>query len=319
MAKFATTANRMAKELSTTTNEFAKASLIYYQQGDSAELAAKKAEITLKATNAAFKATASEMSEMLTSTWNGYQAGADELERYVDIVANLGANTASSMEEIMTSLQKVAATANTVGVSMEQMSAMIATVSSTTRQSAEIVGTAMNTMLSRFASLKLGETLDDGVTLTKYTNALASIGVNVLDANGELRNMGNIINEIMEKWQTLSTSQKAALAQTVGSVRQYTNIMALFNNQDAYQKNMGLAQDSAGALQKMQDIRMEGWEGASKRLKASIEGIYQSLLNDQSFIAFTNSITKVIEQVQNLIQSFGGIQGIIQQVGAIAL
>jgi hypothetical protein len=32
--------------------------LIYYQQGDSAEMAAKKAEITLKATNAAFSANA---------------------------------------------------------------------------------------------------------------------------------------------------------------------------------------------------------------------------------------------------------------------
>lgn len=319
MAKFAQQANAAAKVLGTTTKEYAEAAKIYYQQGDSAELAAKKAEITLKATNAAFKATAQEMSEMLTSTWNGYKVGADELEKYVDIVANLGANTASSMEEIMTSLQKVAATANTVGVSMDQMSAMIATVSSTTRQSAEIVGTAMNTMLSRFASLKLGETLDDGVTLTKYTNALASIGVNVLDANGELRSMGNIINDIMEKWQTLSTSQKAALAQTVGSVRQYTNIMALFNNQEAYQRNMGLAQNSSGALQKMQDIRMQGWEGASKRLKASIEGIYQSLIDDQGFIAFTNSITKVVEQVENLIKTFGGMQGIIQQLGAIAL
>jgi len=58
--------------LGTTTKEYAKAALTYYQQGDSAEMAAKKAEITLKATNVAFKATAQEMSEMLTSTWNGF-------------------------------------------------------------------------------------------------------------------------------------------------------------------------------------------------------------------------------------------------------
>jgi len=34
-------------------------------------------------------------------------------------MANLGAKTASSMEEMATAMQKVAATANTVGVSME--------------------------------------------------------------------------------------------------------------------------------------------------------------------------------------------------------
>jgi TP901 family phage tail tape measure protein len=79
-------------------------------------------------------------------------------------------------------MQKVAATANTVGVSMEQMSSMIATISSATRLSAETVGTSMNPVLARMGSLKLGETLEDGVDLTKYTNALKSIGVNVLDA-----------------------------------------------------------------------------------------------------------------------------------------
>jgi TP901 family phage tail tape measure protein len=117
------------------------------------------------------------MSEMLTATWNSYQAGADELEHMVDVMANLGAHTATSMEEIATSLQKVAATANTVGVSMEQMSAMISTVSSVTRQSAETIGTSMNTILSRIGGLKLGQTLEDGVDLNKYSKALASVGV----------------------------------------------------------------------------------------------------------------------------------------------
>jgi len=119
MGKFADQANRMAKELSATTQEIAKASLIYYQQGDSAEMAAKKAAITTKAANVAFTASAQEMSEMLTAVWNSYQMGEDQLEHAVDVMAHLGATTASSMEEMATAMQKVAATANNVGVSME--------------------------------------------------------------------------------------------------------------------------------------------------------------------------------------------------------
>jgi len=52
------------------------------------------------------------------------------------------------------------------------MSAMIATVSSTTRQSAETIGTSMNTILSRIGGLKLGETLEDGIDLNKYSKGL---------------------------------------------------------------------------------------------------------------------------------------------------
>ena len=318
MAKFAVEANNAAKALGTTTKSYADAALIYYQQGDSAELAAKKAEITLKATNAAFSATAEEMSQLLTATWNSYQAGTDELEHMVDVMANLGAHTATSLEEIATALQKVAATANTVGVSMEQMSAMISTVSSATRLAPTVVGTAMNTIMSRMGGLKLGETLEDGVDLNKYSAALKKVGVDVLDATGNLRDMGAVVEELGKKWQTLSKGQQSAVAQTIGGTRQYTTMMALFSNWDKYQENLGLAQNADGALNKMQETYMESWEAASKRMKASLETIYSDLINDQGMIKLLNNLTKVIDQVENLIKSFGGLPGILTQVGLIA-
>lgn len=319
MAKFAIQANTAAKALGTTTKAYADAAKIYYQQGDSAEQAAKKAEITLKAANVSFKATASEMSEMLTAVWNSYQAGANQLEGMVDVMAALGATTATSMEEIATAMQKVAATANTVGVSMQQMSSMIATISSATRLSAETVGTSMNTVLARMGSLKLGETLEDGVNLTKYTNALKAVGVEVLTSTGQLRDMGTVITELGNKWQLLNKAQQTALANTIGGARQYTNLMALFSNWDKYEKNLETAMGSNGALQKMQDTYLESWEGASKKLKASIEGIYSALIDDKGIVSFINSLSKVTDQVQNLITSFGGFSGIMTQFGSVAL
>ena len=319
MTKFTTQANLAAKALGTTTKEYAKAALTYYQQGDSSELAAKKAEITLKATNVAFKATASEMSDMLTSTWNGFQAGADELEHMVDVMANLGSHTASSVEEIATALQKVAATANTVGVSMEQVSAMIATVSSTTRQAASTVGTAMNTILSRFSSLKLGETLEDGLDLTKYSKALKTVGVDILDTSGNLRDMGIVIDELMEKWDNLSKGQKTALANTVGGVRQQTNVMALFENQDRYKQNLGYAENSEGALDAMQDTYMEGIEAAKKRLQASKEELWGTLINEKDILSATKAMTGLVEGITNVVDSLGGLKGITTSIGAIFL
>jgi len=76
--------------------------------------------------------------------------------------------------------------------------------------------------------------LEDGVDLNKYSSALKTIGINVLDASGNLREMGTVVDEVGEKWKTLSTAQKTALAQTVGGVRQYTQIMSFFENFDKY-------------------------------------------------------------------------------------
>jgi TP901 family phage tail tape measure protein len=110
------------------------------------------------------------MSEYLTAVWNSYQVGADELERYVDIMAALGAKTATSLEEIATSMQKVAATGNTVGVSMEQVSSIIATVSSVTRESAESIGTSYKTIFARIGDLKLGKTDEEGIGLGQVSS-----------------------------------------------------------------------------------------------------------------------------------------------------
>ena len=317
MAKFAVSANQAAKELSTTTKEFANASLIYYQQGDSAEMAAKKAATTVKAANVAFTASAKEMSEMLTAVWNSYQVGADQLEAVVDVMAKLGATTASSMEEMATAMQKVASTANTVGVSMEQMSAIVATSASVTRQAPQTIGTAWNTILSRIGGLKLGETLEDGVDLNKYSKALQTIGVNILDANGQMRDMGGVIDEIGIKWQNLSKGQKAALAQTVGGARQYTQIMAFFDNFDKYQKNMLTAQNAKGALQEQQEIYAQGWEAASARSRAALEELWSALIDDEAVISFTNAMTKMTEGVTGLVKAFGGLPGILATVSSL--
>lgn len=317
MAKFAVSANQAAKELSTTTKEFANASLIYYQQGDSAELAAKKAATTVKAANVAFTASAKEMSEMLTAVWNSYQVGEDQLERTVDVMAKLGATTASSMEEMATAMQKVASTANTVGVSMQQMSAIVATSASVTRQAPETVGTAWNTILSRIGGLKLGETLEDGVDLNKYSNALRTVGVNILDATGNLRDMGGVIDELGAKWQTLNKGQKAALAQTIGGARQYTQIMAFFENFDKYQKNIITAQNSAGALQEQQEIYAQGWEAARDRSRAALEELWDVLIDDEAMISFTNGMTKMTESVTGLVKAFGGLPGILATVSTL--
>ena len=304
MARFAIQANKAAKELSTTTKAYADASLIYYQQGDSAELAAKKAAITLKAANASFNTSASEMSEYLTSVWNSYQVGASELEHYVDIMAALGAKTATSLEEIATSMQKVAATSNTVGVSMEQVSSIIATVSSVTRESAESIGTSYKTIFARIGDLKLGETLEDGVNLGQVSSELDKIGIKILDTNGEMRDMGTIIEELGSKWQNMSRAEQTAIAQVVAGKRQYTQLMALFENWDMYQSNMNIASNANGELESQARIYAESWEAAADRTQAALEQLYGLLLNEKALIGFQNALTGVVEVISGMVSSF---------------
>lgn len=319
LADFAVSAQKMGKSLATSTLDVTNAALIYFQQGDSIIQSMEKAAITIKAANASANSSAAEMSEYLTAIWNSYQVGSAELEKYVDIMAALGAKTASSMEEIATAMQKVAATANTVGVGFDQMSSIISTVSSVTRESAESIGTSYKTILARIGDLKIGELVEDGVSvnLGLVSNQLKKMGVNILDAKGNMRDMGSVIEEIGTKWQTMNDAQKAAVAQTIAGKRQYTQLMALFENWDKYQENMTISANSEGALNEMQNTWATGWEAASNRVRNAMEGIYASLIDDSVVTGFLNVIAEIIGGIDKVIDKMGGLGGVVTMVGGL--
>jgi TP901 family phage tail tape measure protein len=132
MAEFAEKANESAKALSTTTTEYTKASLIYYQQGLSDEAVKERTDITIKMANAAGQ-NAEIVSDQLTAVWNNFDDGTKSLEYYADVMTALGAATASSTDEIAGGLEKFAAIGETIGLSYEYAAAALATITSNTR------------------------------------------------------------------------------------------------------------------------------------------------------------------------------------------
>lgn len=316
MSRFADQANRAAKALSTTTTEYTNASLIYYQQGLSDAEVLGRTETTIKMANAS-RQSAEIVSDQMTAIWNNFYDGSKSLDYYADVVTALGAATASSSEEIAQGLEKFAAVADTVGLSYEYATAALATVTATTRQSADVVGTAFKTLFARLSDLKLGETLDDGTTLGSYSDNLAKIGVNIKDASGQLKDMDTILNETAAKWENLDKAQQVALAKGVAGIRQYTQFIALMDNWDFMEKNLNTAKESGGTLAKQAKTYEESWEAASKRVKASLETIYAAIMDDEFFIDLTNGFAVLIDKVGGFVKSIGGLQGVLSGLGWI--
>lgn len=317
MAQFAKQANRAAKELNTTTTKYTDASLIYYQQGLDDKQVKARTDVTAKFANVS-RENLTLSSEYLTAIWNNFAKGSENLEYFADVIVALGAATASSSQEIATGLNKFAATAETVGLSYEYATSALATVTATTRQSADIVGTAFKTLFSRIQDLELGKTLDDGTTLGKYSKALDAVGISIKDSNGELRDMDRILDDIGGKWDTLNKDEQVALAQAVGGVRQYTQFIALMDNWDFMKENLETAKNATGELQNQADIFAESWEAARKNVKASAEGIYDSLIKDEFWIDLTNGFADALKSVELFTDSIGGLKGVLA-IGAIAM
>lgn len=303
MEKFAVSANKVAKDLGRSTKDFTEASLIYYQQGLGAEEAQARAEVTLKAANVTGQ-TGREVSEQLTAVWNGYKVTAEEAELYVDKLAAVAAATAADLEELSTGMSKVASAANLMGVDVDQLNAQLATIVSVTRQAPESVGVALKTIYARMSDIKSG--LDDETTLGNYTEKMAQYGINVLDANGRLRDMGEVIEEIGGKWNSLSREQQIALSQVMAGTRQYNNLLSLFDNWDQYEKALETSANAAGTLQKQQDIYMESTEAHLQKLRTEAERTYDVLFDQDSVNSFADTLTNMLSVFNNFLEGIGG-------------
>ena len=319
MDRFAEKANKAAKELGKSTTDYTKASLIYYQQGLSDEESAARTDVTLKAANVT-QQSAQEVSEQLTAVWNGYKVSAQEAELYVDKLAAVAAGTASDLEELSTGMSKVASAANALGVDVDQMNAILSTSISVTRQAPETIGSAYKTIFARMSTISAGGTdEEDGATLTSYTDKMNKLGINVLDANNQLRDMGDVIEEVGGKWGSFSKEQQIALAQVMAGTRQYNNLIALFDNWDKYTAALNMSANAAGTLNEQQDIYMQSTQAHLQQLSTATEGVFDSLLGGEDINKVVDAIIPIVEGVESVIDAVGGGAGVLQLFGPMLL
>lgn len=316
LAGFAKTANQMARELSTSTNEVVSGALIYYQAGLSDEEVINRTETTIKLAQTSGES-AEQISSYMTAIWNNFYDGSKSVEYYADAISYLGAVTAASNADIAEGLQSFAATAETVGLSFEYAAGAMTVIRDVTQQSASTIGNSLKTIFARLSSIKSGTNEEDDVDLTKYTQELAKYDVQVLDANGELKDMDQILDDLAKKWQTLSKTQQTSIAQTVGGVRQYNNLITLMDNYERFQELVSGAKNSTGYLDKQSDIYAESWEAATNRVRAAMERLYQVLIDDKVIIGLANALSKIVNVVTALIEKSGGLRTLLPQIIAL--
>ena len=312
MNQFALRANKAAQELGKSTRDYTDASLIFYQQGLNDEETAVRTEATLKAANVTGQSTR-DVSEQLTAVWNGYRVQTAEVELYVDKLAATAAATAADLEELSTGMSKVASAANVMGVDVDQLNAQLATIVSVTREAPETIGTSLKTVYARMSDIQAG--LDSETSLGKYSGKMAEFGINVLDANGKLRAMGDVVEEIGEKWSSLTREQQVSLAQIIAGQRQYSRMMSLFDNWDKYNEALAVSKNSMGTLQHQQDIYMESTQAHLQQLSTAWERVYNAMVDKDSIIGVTDGLTSIVKLIAQFTESVGGGIGVLNILG----
>lgn len=316
MRNFALYANEAAQAIGASTTSFTDAAQLYAQNGFNEEDYTRLAEITTKVANVTQQNT-TDVSEQITALMEGYHMSIDQVEDSLGGMAVVAAASAADLEELATAEQKVASTANTLGVSHEQLTAQIGTIVSVTRQAPESVGNAMRTLYARIADLQMGETLEDGTTLGELSGTLADIGINVTDAEGNLRNLGDVLEELQGKWGDLSNAQQIALGTKLAGKYQLNPFMALMENADMYNEQLEMMQTSGGALEEQQSIYMDSMAAKLQQLSTAGEGVISNLFNPDDIKPGIEALTNLLNLITELINALGGLGPILTGISGL--
>lgn len=308
MNEFAKSANEAAKAVSMTTTGMTNASLIFAQQGYDLGQSQELATLSAKLANASQQDTATT-SDQITAYMNAYglQDSMEELTQQMDNWALIANISAADVSELAQASQRAASMANTVGVSGEQLAAQIATIESVTREAPEQIGNGLKTLYARFSDISGGGTDEDGVDLGKVTSQLDAIGVQVLDQFGNIRDVGDIMEDLMVVWDDLDQTSKIAAAQSLAGKYQVNRFVSLMDNSDMYKEYLGATGPSAaGTLDQMNQEYAESLAGRTQKLQATLEGIFNNLFSTDDFYAFIDVAQKALEAVDNLTEAMGG-------------
>lgn len=316
MQVFAEQANKTAKSLGAYTTSYTDAALTFYQQGLGEEEANARAELATKVSNVT-GLSGDDAAEYVTSVLNGYKVGSADAENAMDKLAAVAKTTASDLAELSEGMAQVASSANSMGVSEDQLAAMLSTTISVTRQDASSVGNAYKTIFARISDIAAG-TSDAEVSLGTYTGEMAKLGFSVLDSTGSLRDLGDVIEEIGGKWSSLSKEQQVSLAQTMAGTRQYNNLISLFDNWSDYEDALSTSMNANGEIAQEQETYMESIQAHLKTLSTSWDDFYDSMLNSGTINSVIDGLSSVGSALAKITDSLGGGNRILANVGAMA-
>lgn len=311
------TYSKMADRLNTTTSEVTQSMKLFYQQGLNTSEVNKMVEASAIAA-ALGESTMAEASETLTSILNSYNLTANDALMVTDKISQIAIVSAADFGELSTAIEKVASSAASAGLDLDHMMGYLAKMIETTREAPTNIGTALKTIVANFTQFKEDPSglTEEGSDINKVDKALKSVGISLTNANGEVRDLGEVIDELGGKWENLNRNQKAYLATAIAGTRQQSRFYALMNDYERTLELVTEGSNSAGKAQEQFALYSNSLEASTNRLTNQWQNFFNEITQGNGVLVhlydFLTGILKVLTKMGPLLTA-GGLTSFITQ------
>lgn len=254
----------------------------------------------------------------LVGTMNAFNISADESLHIVDALNEIDNNYSISTKQLAESLSKTGATAQTFGVSMEEVAGATTAIGAVTQESGAIIGNALKTIYSRIT------------TMQPSIDILDSVGVSVrkMGENGmEMKPVNDILGELAGKWKGLTAEQQQNIGVTIAGRNQLSRFLAYMNNWQMGLDATNAGINSSNSAMKEQGIYMQSFEAKVNALKTRFTelslAIGKAFLSDgmmlgiDAMASMADGIVNIINKIGVLPASFGIIVGLATKFGGL--
>ena len=310
----------MARQYAASISGVYKVSQLYYQQGLQTADVMALTEQTLKMARISGLDYA-EATDYMTNAVRSFKMEMTDASTVVDVYSAVAASSATSVAELATAMSKTASSAQAVGASFENTTAMMAVMIEATRESPENIGSAMKSIISRYGELKENKVGIDSegeeYSLNKVDKALQTVGVSAHDAAGAFRDFDEVIMELAEKWDTIDTNTQRYIATVMAGNRQQSRFLALVSSYDRLKELSTTAADSENASQQQYLKTLDSIDAKTQQLKTSLQSLYISGGFEQLYKGLLDTLNNIIISFNNLSKAAGTPLAAIVKFGAL--
>ena len=194
-----------------------------------------------------------------------------------------------------------AATATSLGYSVEETTAVLATMANAGIKGGE-AGTALNAIFTRLAT-----------NTKKCGDELANYGINIYDAQGNMQSLSSILTGVAGIWGDLTDQQQANLAKTIAGTNQYSKFQTIMAgcSEAAAEGGQSFADytealnNCAGSADKMAGTMLDNMNGRLTLMQSAADGLK---------IAIGEDLTPAMSDLYDVgAQVLGWMQGVVEE------
>ena len=304
------TAQRLGRETSFTAQQVADAMVALGRMGfDPSEI-----EAAISSVLNLSRATGTELSESADIAANslrifGLEAG--KMTHVADILTATANGSAQTLTDLFEGLKMAGPQAAAAGENISELCASLGIMANMGIKGS-LAGTALRKAYVQFADVKI-------------QNVLRDVGVEAVDANGNLRKMAAIMRDVAEATAKMPTAERLSFMKEVFDVRGMMSGLSLAGNIDELDKFLAKLRDVSGQADETARAMDRGIGGSFRLFRSAVEGTMNAVGEALSstlqpmvarITAAINTFTKWVEANRGLVTSIAATVASIGAFGA---